>query len=131
MYKKFFAVGLALVVSLATGFVTAASAEGLSGTLKQIKDSGTFVIGARETSIPFSYLDQNQHYVGYSIDLCMRVADAIKKQLNMPKLKVKFVPDNPVNRIPLIVNHTTELECGSSTNTLRREQQVSFALTTL
>lgn len=115
------------LVGLAAG---PASAANLGSTLQQIKKTGTVVIGARQSSVPFSYLDNNQHYVGYSIDLCMQVVDAIKKKLDMPNLKVKYVPDNPVNRIPLIVNHTTDLECGSSTNTLQREKQVSFTLTT-
>lgn len=117
----------ALVAALVPG---QAGAEQLTGTLKKIKDTGTLVIGYRPASIPFSFLDKNEHPAGYSIDLCLRIAAAVKAKLHMKHLKIKYVQDSPVNRIPLIVNGTTDLECGSSTNTLIRQQQVDFALTT-
>ena len=103
-------------------------AQNLSGTLKKIKDSGEIVLGVRESSIPFSYLDNNEKPVGYSIDLCMKVVDALKKELKMPNLKVKTNPVTSQTRIPLITNGTIDLECGSTTNSKERQKQVGFSV---
>ncbi|MEB3249847.1 MAG: amino acid ABC transporter substrate-binding protein [Merismopediaceae bacterium] len=104
------------------------SAQNLSGTLKKIKDSGEIVLGVRESSIPFSYLDNNEKAVGYSIDLCMKVVDAVKKELKMPNLKVKTNPVTSQTRIPLMTNGTIDLECGSTTNSKERQKQVDFSV---
>ena len=104
------------------------TAQNLSGTLKKIKDSGEIVLGVRESSIPFSYLDNNEKSVGYSIDLCMKVVDAVKKELKMPNLKVKTNPVTSQTRIPLITNGTIDLECGSTTNSKERQKQVDFSV---
>ena len=104
------------------------SAQNLSGTLKKIKDSGEIVLGVRESSIPFSYLDNNEKAVGYSIDLCMKVVDAVKKELKMPNLKVKTNPVTSQTRIPLMTNGTIDLECGSTTNSQERQKQVGFSV---
>lgn len=115
------------------GFVVAgaaANAQALDGTLKKIKDSGKVTLGVRESSVPFSYLDDNQKVVGYSIDLCMKVVDAIKADLKMPNLTVETLPVTSSTRIPLLANGTIDMECGSTTNNLERQQQVSFLVTT-
>lgn len=104
-------------------------AEALTGTLKKIKDTGTISIGHRESSIPFSYLDDKQQPVGYAMDLCMKVVDAVKTELKMPKLKVNLQPVTSANRIPLMQNGTIDLECGSTTNSVSRQQQVAFGPT--
>jgi glutamate/aspartate transport system substrate-binding protein len=104
------------------------TAQNLSGTLKKIKDSGEIVLGVRESSIPFSYLDNNEKPVGYSIDLCMKVVDAVKKELKMPNLKVKTNPVTSQTRIPLMTNGTIDLECGSTTNSKERQKQVGFSV---
>jgi glutamate/aspartate transport system substrate-binding protein len=105
-------------------------AQDLTGTLKKIKDSGAITLGVRDSSIPFSYLDDNQSYQGYSIDLCMKAATAVQKSLGMLKMDVKMVPVTSATRIPLMANGTVDLECGSTTNNMERQQQVSFAPTT-
>jgi glutamate/aspartate transport system substrate-binding protein len=105
-------------------------AQDLTGTLKKIKDSGGVTIGHRETSIPFSYLDEKQQPVGYSMDLCAAVVEEVKKELQMTQLAVKFNPVTSQTRIPLMENGTIDLECGSTTNTLTRQKQVAFAPTT-
>src|SRR5690606_228403 len=98
-------------------------------TLKKIKDTGSFTIGYRESSIPFSYLDDQQKPIGYAMDLCMRVVDAVKTELKMPDLKLNLQPVTSSNRIPLLQNGTIDMECGSTTNSTTRQQQVSFGPT--
>jgi len=118
------------LAALAAAFALAAHAQELTGTLKKIKDSGTVTIGNRESSIPFSYLDDKQQPVGYSMDLCNKVVDAIKAELKMPNLKVAYNPVTSQNRITLMQNGTIDLECGSTTNSVDRQKQVSFGNTT-
>ncbi len=125
MNKSYSVLG-AVLIGLA---VIPAQAQELTGVLKKIADSGEIVIGHRESSVPFSYLDENQKPVGYSIDLCLKVVDAVKTAVGK-ELNVRFVPVNPQTRIPLIANGTIHLECGSTTNNLTRQQQVSFLPTT-
>ena len=105
-------------------------AQDLTGTLKKIKDSGTITIGHRETSVPFSYLDDKQQPIGYSMDICAAIVEEVKKELNLPTLNVKYNPVTSQTRIPLMTNGTIDIECGSTTNNLTRQKQVSFAPTT-
>jgi glutamate/aspartate transport system substrate-binding protein len=110
--------------------VPALHAQELTGTLKKIRDTGTINLGVRDSSIPFSYLDDRQAYQGYSIDLCMRIVDAVRKDLGLSKLNVKMNPVTSATRIPLMANGTIDLECGSTTNNPERQKQVAFAPTT-
>ena len=110
--------------------VGAVQAQELTGTLKKIKDTGSITLGVRDSSIPFSYLDDKQSYQGYSIDLCMKAVTAIQKQLGLTALNVKMNPVTSATRIPLMANGTVDLECGSTTNNLERQKQVAFAPTT-
>ena len=98
-------------------------------TLKKIKDTGTITLGHRDSSIPFSYYDDKQQAVGYAMDICYRVVDAIKTELKMPKIDIKLNPVTSSTRIPLMANGTIDLECGSTTNNLERQKQVWFATT--
>ena len=118
---------LAAVAALAILAAAPASAQDLTGTLKKIKDSGTITIGHRETSIPFSYLDEKQQPIGYSMDICAAVVEEVKKELGLAQLTVKYNPVTPQTRIPLMGNGTIDIECGSTTNTLTRQKQVGFA----
>ncbi|MGQ0651389.1 MAG: amino acid ABC transporter substrate-binding protein, partial [Betaproteobacteria bacterium] len=117
-----------LVFVAAAAFSLAAAAQ--DGTLKKIKDSGSITIGHRDASIPFSYLDDKQQPIGYSMDICARVVDAIKTELKMPKIDTKLQLVTSANRIPLLANGTIDLECGSTTNNIARQEQVWFAVTT-
>jgi glutamate/aspartate transport system substrate-binding protein len=119
-----------LAVALALFVAGSAGAQELTGTLKKIKDSGAISLGIRETSVPFSYLDDKQAVVGYSIDLCMRVVEALKAELALPNLQVKQVPVISQTRIPLVANGTVDLECGSTTNTFTRQKQAEFSSVT-
>ncbi|MBZ0249188.1 MAG: amino acid ABC transporter substrate-binding protein [Burkholderiales bacterium] len=120
---------LAAVAALAL-LATPAIAQELTGTLKKIKDTGTITIGHRETSIPFSYLDEKQQPIGYSMDICAAIVEEVKKELGVAHLTVKYNPVTPQTRIPLMANGTIDLECGSTTNTLTRQKQVGFGPTT-
>ena len=117
----------ALLVAAGLAFAGAAFAQ--EGTLKKIKDSGSITIGHRDASIPLSYLDDSGKPIGYAMDLCHRIVDAVKASLKMPKLDVKYQLVTSANRIPLMANGTIDLECGSTTNNLEREKQVSFTMT--
>ncbi|HET7261535.1 MAG TPA: amino acid ABC transporter substrate-binding protein [Casimicrobiaceae bacterium] len=111
-------------------FVAApAIAQELTGTLKKVKDSGTITIGYRDASIPFSYLDQNQKPIGYAMDICYKVVDAVKAKLKMPDIKIALNPVTSSTRIPLMANGTIDLECGSTTNNAERKKQVDFGMT--
>ncbi len=109
--------------------ILAASAAAQEGTLKKIKDSGSITIGHRDASVPFSYYDDKQQPVGYAVDLCLRIVDAVKSELKMPKLDVRYQLVTSANRIPLMANGTIDLECGSTTNNLERQKQVGFTIT--
>jgi glutamate/aspartate transport system substrate-binding protein len=121
---------LVLSAVAALGFVSApAFAQPLTGTLLKIKQAGAITLGHRESSVPFSYYDDNQHVIGYAMDLCYMIADAVKAELKMDKLEVLLNPVTSATRIPLIANGTVDLECGSTTNNLERERQVGFTIT--
>ena len=110
-------------------FAGTANAEELTGTLKNIKESGAITLGYRDSSIPFSYLDDNQKPIGFAMDICYKIVDAVKKELKLDKLEVKLTPVTSSTRIPLLANGTIDLECGSTTNNAEREKQVSFTNT--
>lgn len=116
-------------IALVSFLSTPAMAQQSTGTLEKIKDSGTITIGHRESSVPFSYYDDNQQVIGYAMDLCYRIVDAVKTELKMNTLEVKLNPVTSATRIPLIANGTIDLECGSTTNNLEREKQVAFTIT--
>src|SRR5512140_424086 len=120
---------LAFALPLSIALIAPVAAQDLTGTLKKVKETGTFTIGYRESSIPFSYLDDKQQPIGYAMDLCMRVVDAVKADLKMPNLKLGLQPVTSSNRIPLLQNGTIDMECGSTTNSVARQQQVAFGPT--
>jgi glutamate/aspartate transport system substrate-binding protein len=117
----------AVLAAAALGFSAAAAAQ--EGTLQKVKSSGSITIGHRDASIPFSYYDDKQQVVGYAVDLCNRIVDAVKTELKMPKLETKYQLVTSANRIPLMANGTIDLECGSTTNNLDRQKQVWFTIT--
>ena len=100
-------------------------------TLAKIKRTGALTIGFRESSPPFSFLAANDPKPqGYSIDLCLRIADGIKKELALPQLDLKWVKVTPETRIASVANGTVDIECGSTTKTLGRMAQVDFTVLT-
>ncbi len=120
---------MASTIVVAGLFTAPAFAQALTGTLAKVKDSGTITLGFRDSSVPFSYLDDNQKPIGYAMDLCYKIVDAVKANLKLDKLDVNLNPVTSATRIPLIANGTVDLECGSTTNNLDREKQVAFTIT--
>lgn len=123
-------VAVAVASALSANAFAQSAPEELFGTLKKVKETGVITLGIRESSFPLSYLDANQKPVGYHIDICYQIVDAVKTRLKLPKLEVKEQAVTSQNRIPLMVNGTIDLECGSTTNSADRQKQVSFAPTT-
>src|SRR3989440_4076393 len=123
---------LKLLLSMIATAIFATSpalAQDLTGTLKKVKDTGAITLGHRESSLPFSYYDDKQQVVGYAMDLCARIVEGLKNELKLAKLETKLNPVTSATRIPLIANGTVDLECGSTTNNLERQKQVSFTIT--
>jgi glutamate/aspartate transport system substrate-binding protein len=118
--------------SLALAVLALAAAPAIaqdSGTLKKIKDTGAITLGFRDASIPFSYLNDQQKPIGYAMDICYKIVDAVKAKLGMPNLTVNLNPVTSSTRIPLMANGTIDLECGSTTNNAERKKQVDFGMT--
>jgi len=107
----------------------AAGAEELSGTLAKVKELGYITIGHREASVPFSYLDDKQQPIGFAMDICAKIVDAVKRELKMDKLEVRYQLVTSAMRIPLLANGTIDLECGNTTNNTERQQQVWYTNT--
>ena len=119
-----------IVMILALSVPTAAPAAELGATLKRIKERKTIVLGHRESSWPFSFVDDAGKPAGYSVDLCVKIAEAIGNDIGVPSLPVKWVKLTPENRIRAVADGTVDLECGSTTATLSRSAEVDFTITT-
>ena len=104
-----------------------AGTERLAGTLKKVADSGTLVLGYRESSIPFSFLNAVQQPVGYSVDLCREIADDVAAELGRESVTISLLPVTAENRIDKVSSGAVDLECGSTTNNTQRQKQVAFS----
>jgi glutamate/aspartate transport system substrate-binding protein len=122
-------IALVVAAGLFVGVSAPASPQELEGTLKKVRESGVITIGHRDSSIPLSYLDDKLQPVGFSIDLCKHVVEAIKAKLGSPNLTVKYNPVTSATRIPLVANGTVDMECGSTANMTSRQRQVGFSYT--
>lgn len=109
---------------------TPAVAADLEGTLKKIKSTGTINLGYRDSSRPFSFTGDDGKPSGYSVELCNRIVASIAKELAIPNLQAKWVKVTVADRMQLIANGTVDLECGSTTASLARQEQVDFSLLT-
>ncbi|MCX9156124.1 amino acid ABC transporter substrate-binding protein [Niveibacterium sp. 24ML] len=98
-------------------------------TFEKIRQTRTITIGNREAARPFSFLNDQKQAVGYSIDLCLKAVDQLRKDLKLPDLKVQFVTVSGAERIPKLLDGTIDLECGSTTNTKSRQEKVEFSYT--
>lgn len=116
----------ALIAAAILTVSAAAGAAELSGTLAKVKETGTLTIGYRESSVPFSYLLNDGKPAGYAFEVCRAVGEAVKKELSMPDLKIRYQAVTSANRIPLIQNGTVDIECGSTTNSLVRQREAAF-----
>lgn len=116
-----------LALGLVGANVGAVAAQALDGTLKKIKSTGVIRVGYRESSAPFSFMGPEGKPVGYSIDLCDRVARAVQAELKLANLKVQYVPVTVSNRMDLVASGAVDIECGSSTASLSRHERVDFS----
>ena len=121
--------GLFYSLILSTAVADTAHEQSPGGTLAKIKDSGEIRLGHRDVSIPFSYLDDNQKPIGFAMDLCGRIVDAVKTELKLPAIQTKLQPIQLATQIPLIQNGTIDIVCGPATNTLERQKVVAFSNT--
>nr|WP_329956025.1 amino acid ABC transporter substrate-binding protein [Collimonas silvisoli] len=117
-----------LAVALALMLSAAAATAHAEDALAKIRNSKTITIGYREASFPFSFLDQDKKPVGYAVDLCLKIADAVKQQLKLQQLNIAYVPVSSSNRIDMIASGKVDLECGSTTNNAERRKKVSFTI---
>lgn len=123
--RKAFPASCAAVAALM--LAAPAVAEDLTGTLQKIKETGAITIGYRETSMPFSYIDDSQKPIGFALDICYKIVDEVKATLKLDKLEIKLTPVSSATRIPLIGNGTIDLECASTTNNIERQKLVAFS----
>ncbi|HWH83583.1 MAG TPA: amino acid ABC transporter substrate-binding protein [Burkholderiaceae bacterium] len=114
---------LPLLALLAPAFALAQTPS----TLDKVKAAGTITLAYRESSIPFSYLDDKAQPVGFAFEICQKIVDDVKKAVGKPDLKVALQSVTSANRIPLLQNGTIDIECGSTTNNSERGKQVQFA----
>jgi glutamate/aspartate transport system substrate-binding protein len=114
---------------IAAAFATAPALAQESPTLKKAKETGSLTLGHRESSIPFSYYNDQQQVIGYSQELMMKAVEGVKENLKLAKLDTKLMPVTSANRITLVQNGTIDMECGSTTNNLERQKQVGFSTT--
>lgn len=115
---------LMVAATLAAGLTTTAAAQ----TLKKVADSNKITVAYRESSVPFSYLIGSTKAVGFSVELTEAIVDDVRKKVKKPNLEVAYLPVTSQNRIPLLVNGTYDLECGSTTNNSTRGKDVAFAI---
>ena len=118
---------LLTAAALLAANITAAQAQSSDAILNRIKQKKQISIGYREASIPFSFLNDERKPVGYALDICTKVVDAVKQKLELPDLAVNYVAVNPQNRIALVANGTVDIECGSTVNTISRQSQADFS----
>jgi glutamate/aspartate transport system substrate-binding protein len=113
----------------AAAVAATAHAQSPGGTLAKIRETGEIKLGHRDVSVPFSYLDDNQKPVGFAMDLCGRIVDAVKDELKLPSIQTRLQPIQLSTQIPLIQNGTIDIVCGPATNTLERQKVVAFSNT--
>ena len=118
------AVAMGVLLLVLTG---PAAGQEIRPTLDKIKETGTILLGHRESSRPFSFRGNDGQPAGFSVDLCLQVAASLRESLKLPGLKVAWVPVTPADRIPKLVRGTIDLECGSTTITFGRMEQVAFS----
>ena len=117
---------LPVITAAAILMTVSANAAELTGTLQKIKETNRIVLGIQEASVPFSYLDGDQKVIGYAVDICMKIVDAVKQELKLSGLNVETSPVTSSNRIPLMMNGTVDLVCSATTNNAERQRQVAF-----
>lgn len=116
-------------IALLAASAVQSNAQSPGSTLAKVKETGEIRLGHRDVSVPFSYLDDNQKPIGFAMDLCAKIVDAVKTELKAPSIQTKLQPIQLSNQIPLIQNGTIDIVCGPATNTLERQKVVAFSNT--
>jgi glutamate/aspartate transport system substrate-binding protein len=115
--------------SLALTALAALPAQAAVDTMSKIRETRTIVLGVREAAVPFSFVNAQKQPVGYSVDLCMNAVEEIRRELKLPDIKVQYKPVSGPDRIPKLLSGEIDLECGSTTNTMARQEKVDFSYT--
>ena len=115
-------------LALAWCLLASAPLAHAASVLDRIKSGSPLVIAYRESSVPFSYLDASREPVGYALDLCLRIADVVRKKMQRPDMPVDLVMVTPANRLQMVADGKVDLECGSTTNNADRRQKVAFTI---
>src|SRR5262249_49312210 len=123
------AIGVIVTATLLAGVSAPGRTQSLEGTLKKVKETGTFTIGHRDSSIPLSYLDDKLQPMGFSIEVGKRGGEAVRPNPPLPNLSAKYTPVTSATRLPLVANGTVDVECGSTANMTSRQAQVGFSYT--
>jgi hypothetical protein len=115
--------------SFALTALAALPAHAAVDTMSKIRETRMIVLGVREAAAPFSFVNAQKQSVGYSVDLCMNAVEEIKRELKLPDIKVQYKPVSGPDRIPKLLSGEIDLECGSTTNTMARQEKVDFSYT--
>ena len=117
----------ALLLALCAFVSVNVGAQGSAGTLKRISDTRVITLGHRTDSVPFSFIGEDKQPAGYTVDLCQRVVASLQQQLKLPELRIKWVPVTADNRMTAVTKGDVDLECGTTTATLSRQETVAFS----
>lgn len=121
-------IGMARTVLVLAGCLELMPAAGAGPVLDRIRQTGKIVIGHREASVPFSYLDAEGRPVGYAIDLCLKIGEAVRRNLGLKSLAIEFVTVTSATRLAAVAQGQVDLECESTTNNAERRKTVAFAV---
>ena len=120
--------GFPCLLLVASSAATSASATSSADTFSRIRATQSITIAHREASVPFSYLSANKQAIGYSVDICQKLAEAIKRELKLPQLKINYLLVTPSSRVAAVNEGKADVECGSTTNNAARREQVAFTI---
>ncbi|HKZ07155.1 MAG TPA: amino acid ABC transporter substrate-binding protein [Methylomirabilota bacterium] len=131
MTRRSLSAAALVLAAVLAGCASTGGGAAPTATLDRIKATKTIRLGYRDSSVPFSFVDRGQATpAGYSVDLCQRVVEELRRDLKLPDLQPMWVPVTVETRQSAVIGGTVDLECGSTTNTLSRQEQVDFSLTT-
>lgn len=117
-----------LRIAVALLAASACAAQAQQSIVDRVKSGGDIIVAHRESSVPFSYLDANKKPIGYAVDLCVKLAEAVRSKLGAKSGGITFLMVTPANRIPTIETGKADMECGSTTNNAERRQKVAFTV---
>ncbi|SDX07252.1 amino acid ABC transporter substrate-binding protein, PAAT family (TC 3.A.1.3.-) [Collimonas sp. OK242] len=124
----FFRPGYSILASLLLGSSLFSPPAIAGATLAKIRDTQTITLAYRETTAPFSYLDADKKPIGFTLDLCSKIVDGVRRELKLPQLKVNYLAVTPSTRIAAVTSGKADLECGTTTNNAERRKQVAFTV---